>query len=109
MRGHLRGLVTRGGHGYILGGGIRLRRLDEDLPYVGEANETEDMFQILALLIPACVSAPASSAACRASVFCDPACLPLAPKSPFSSTIARLGFASSLCSLPQGWGKPSAV
>src|SRR6267142_5929440 len=34
MRGHLRGLVTRGGHGFILGGGIRLRRLDEDLPYV---------------------------------------------------------------------------
>lgn len=53
MRGHLRGLVTRGGDGFILGGGIRLRRLDEDLPYVGEADETEDMLQILALLIRA--------------------------------------------------------
>jgi hypothetical protein len=53
MCGHLRRLVTRGGHGFIFGGGIRLRGLDEDLPYVGEADEAEDVSQILALLVPA--------------------------------------------------------
>jgi hypothetical protein len=52
MRGHLHCLLTGGGHGFKLGGGIRLRRLDEDLTDVGEADETEDVFQILALLIP---------------------------------------------------------
>ena len=52
MSGHLRRRVTRGCHGFNLGAGIRLCGLDEDLPEVGEPDETEDMFQILALLIP---------------------------------------------------------
>ena len=53
MSGHLRRRVTRGCHGFNLGAGIRLCGLDEDLPEIGEPDETEDMFQILALLIPA--------------------------------------------------------
>jgi hypothetical protein len=44
MRCHLRRLATRGGDGFFLRGGSRLRRLDENLPDVGEADEAEDMF-----------------------------------------------------------------
>jgi hypothetical protein len=52
MRGHLRRLVTRCSYRFKLGGGIRLRWLDENLPNIGEADEAEDVFQIVALLIP---------------------------------------------------------
>ena len=53
MSCHLRRGVTRGCHGFNPVAGICLCGLDEDLPEVGEPDETEDMFQILALLIPA--------------------------------------------------------
>jgi hypothetical protein len=55
MCGRLRRPVTSGGQRLILRGGTHLRRLNENLPDVGEADETEDMFvfEILALLIPA--------------------------------------------------------
>ena len=66
MSCHLRRGVTRGCHGFNPGAGICLCGLDEDLPEVGEPDETEDMFQILALLIPALTAGPEEYAPPRA-------------------------------------------
>jgi hypothetical protein len=71
MRRHLGRLVTRGSQGFNRGGGIRLHRLDEDLPDVGEADETEDVFQVLALLILVSAPEPGPYGSLRRSALCS--------------------------------------